>query len=252
MNRLLQPFRSRGLSLILLSSLILIVGWSLRERVSLAPAMAQDAPLQTITVTGEGTQSIPTTLTEVQLGVEVEGKTAAQAQEDAARRSTAVVELLRSRDVEKLKNTGIRLEPQYNYNEGKRTLRGYQALNLVSFRMATDEVGNLLDEAVQAGATRIDSVRFTATDSAIAQAQKEALQAATLDAQAQADAVLSTLNLQSKSVVSIQINNATPPVMPRAEVFRTQGDMAASSAPSSPVIGGEQEVQARVTLQIQY
>lgn len=99
MNRLLQQFRSRGLSLILLSSLILIVGWSLRERVSLAPAMAQDAPLQTITVTGEGTQSIPTTLTEVQLGVEVEGKTAAQVQEDAARRSTAVVELLRSRDV---------------------------------------------------------------------------------------------------------------------------------------------------------
>jgi len=252
MNRLLQQFRLRGLSLILLSSLILMVGWSLRERVSLAPAMAQDLPLQTITVTGEGTQSIPTTLTEVQLGVEVEGKTAAQVQEDAARRSTAVVELLRSRDVEKLKTTGIRLEPQYNYNEGQRTLRGYQALNLVSFRMPTDEVGNLLDEAVQAGATRIDSVSFTATDSAISQAQKEALQAATLDAKAQADAVLSTLNLQSESVISIQINNATPPVMPLNEAFRTQQDVAASSAASSPVIGGEQDIRARVTLQMRY
>jgi hypothetical protein len=252
MNRLLQPFRSRGLSLILLSSLILMVGWSLGERVFIAPARAQETPLQTITVTGEGTQSIPTTLTEVQLGVEVEGKTAAQVQEEAARRSTAVVELLRSRDVENLKTTGIRLQPQYNYNEGKRSLRGYQALNLVSFRIPTDEVGNLLDEAVQAGATRIDSVGFTATDSAIAQAQKEALQAATLDAQAQADAVLSTLNLQSESVISIQINNATPPVRPVAEAFRAQGDMATSSAPSSPVIGGEQDIQARVTLQIQY
>ncbi|MDR9405504.1 MAG: SIMPL domain-containing protein, partial [Halothece sp. Uz-M2-17] len=220
MNRLFQSFGLRGLSLILFSSLILIVGWSLQNRSSLPPAIAQDIPPQTLTVTGEGTQSIPTTLTEVQLGVEVEGATATEVQAEAAQRSTAVVEFLRSRDVEKLETTGIRLQPQYRYNDGERSLTGYQALNLVSFRIATEEIGNLLDETVKAGATRIDAVNFTATESAIAQAQKDALQAATLDAKAQADAVLGALNLHSQSVINIQINNASPPVMPQAETFR--------------------------------
>ncbi|AFZ42634.1 protein of unknown function DUF541 [Halothece sp. PCC 7418] len=252
MNRLLPSLGWRGLSLILLGSLIVIVGWRLQEPSSITPAMAQDVPPQTLTVTGEGTESIPTTLTEVRLGVEVEGKTATEAQEDAARRSTAVVELLRSRNVENLETTGIRLQPQYRYNDGKRNLTGYEALNLVSFRIPTDDIGNLLDEAVQAGATRIDAVSFTATDSAIAQAQKEALKAATLDAKAQADAVLGALNLRSQSVIKIQINNATPPVMPRTEALQTRGDVAASRAPSSPVMGGEQEIRARVTLQIRY
>ncbi len=252
MNRLLQVFSVRGLSLIVLSSLILMVGWSLRERMPMSPAIAQDAPTQTLTVTGQGTQSIPTTLTDVRLGVEVEGKSATEAQEEAARRSTAVVELLKSRNVEDLETTGIRLQPQYRYNDGKRTLMGYQALNLVSFRLPTEQMGNLLDEAVQAGATRIDAVSFTATDSAIAQAQKQALQGATREAKAQADAVLETLNLKAQSVIGIQINNATPPVTVRTEALQTRGDMTTSSAPSSPVMGGEQEVQAQVTLQIRY
>jgi hypothetical protein len=252
MNRLLPVFSSKGLSLVVLSSLILILGWSFREQISMSPATAQDAPPQTLTVTGQGTQSIPTTLTDVRLGVEVEGNSATEAQEEAARRSTSVVELLRSRNVEDLETTGIRLQPQYRYNDGKRSLIGYQALNLVSFRLSTEQTGNLLDEAVQAGATRIDSVSFTATDSAIAQAQKQALQAATEEAQAQADAVLAVLNLQAKSVIGIRINNATPPVTVRAEAVQARGDLAASSASSSPVMGGEQEVQAQVTLQIEY
>jgi len=251
MNRFFQTFGLKKLSLILLGSLILMVGGSLLNHNLASPAVAEESSARTLTVTGEGTQSIETTLTDVQLGVEVEGETASQVQEEAAQRSSAVVELLRSRNVENLKTTGIRLQPQYDYNDGKRRLRGYQALNLVSFRIPTETIGNLLDEAVKAGATRIDSVEFTATDRAIAQAQNQALQAATMDAKAQADAVLGALNLRSESVINIQINSANPPVKPQAESFRTQAD-AASNAPSSPVVGGKQTIKARVTLEIRY
>ena len=246
MNRFFQQFWLKGVSLLILC------GWTLVNQGSTPNAIAQELSPQTLTVTGTGKQSIKTTLTEVRLGVEVEQATAQLAQEEAARRSTAVVELLRSRNVENLETTGIRLQPQYNYNNGQRRLRGYRATNLVSFRLETEDIGNLLDEAVKVGATRIDSVAFTATDSAIAAAQKDALENATLDAKAQADAVLGSLNLRSESVMSIQINNASPPVTPRVEALRTRGDMAASSAPSSPVVGGEQEIQAQVTLQIRY
>jgi|GEM_PF-2925210 len=40
------------------------------------PAIAQERLLRTLTVTGQGIERIPTTLTRVQLGVEVQGKTA--------------------------------------------------------------------------------------------------------------------------------------------------------------------------------
>lgn len=252
MSRFLEALGWRGLSFILLASLTVILGWRLQESTAINSAVAQEMPPQTLTVTGEGTESIPTTLTEVRLGVEVEGKTATEVQAEAAERSTAVVELLQSRNVENLETTGIRLQPQYRYNDGQRRLTGYQALNLVSFRLPTETIGNLLDEAVQAGATRIDGVSFTATDSAIAQAQTAALKAATLDAKAQADAVLGALNLRSQSVINIQINHATPPVRPYNQTLQARGETAATSTPSSPVMGGKQEVQARVTLQIRY
>jgi hypothetical protein len=250
MNRLFQQFGVKEISFIFLSSLIVILGWAILNNSPTSPVMAEESSTRTLTVTGEGSQSIETTLTEVVLGVEVEGETASQVQQEVAQRSSAVVELLRSRNVENLETTGIRLQPQYDYNNGERRLRSYQAVNLVNFRIPTDNVGNLLDEAVKAGATRIDSVAFTATDSAIAQAKNQALQAATLDAKAQADAVLGSLNLRSKSVINIQVDQTNPTVTPRAESFTAKAD--AGSASSSPVIGGEQEIKGRVTLEIRY
>jgi hypothetical protein len=215
------------------------------------PVLAQEKLLQTLTVTGRGVESIATTKTEVRLGVEVQGKTAAEVQQEVARRSTAVVELLRSRNVEKLETTGIQLNPIYRTDNNEQRITGYAGTNTVSFRNSTERAGTILDEAVRAGATRIDGIRFTASDEAIATAQKQALREATQDAQQQADAVLSTLNLTRKDIVSIQINGVAPP--PPMPVFSRAGAGAvATEAFDTAIVGGEQEVQASVTLQISY
>ncbi|WP_228060659.1 MULTISPECIES: SIMPL domain-containing protein [unclassified Coleofasciculus] len=213
------------------------------------PVLAQERRLRTLTVTGQGVERIPTTTAQVQLGVEVQGKTAAGVQQEVARRSAAVVELLRSQNVEQLQTRGIQLNPVYNYEDNVQRLVGYSGSNIVSFRVPTEQAGTLLDDAVEAGASRIDGISFTAPDNAIAAAQKEALQEATQDAQQQADAVLSVLNLTRQDVVSIQVNGATPP--PPTPLLL---DRSASNAEfaKTPVIGGEQEVQASVTLEISY
>src|SRR6476646_9674012 len=57
---------------------------------------------RTLSVSGRGVESVSATLSEVNLGVEIQGKTAQEVQQEAARRSSAVVALLRSRNVEKL------------------------------------------------------------------------------------------------------------------------------------------------------
>ncbi len=214
------------------------------------PVLAQEKSLKTLTVTGRGVETIPTTLTNVRLGVEVQGKTAQEVQQSAARKSSAVVALLRSRNVQKLETTGITLNPIYRYNNDVQRLTGYSATNIVSFRLDTKRVGTLLDEAVLAGATRIDGISFVGSDNAIAAAQQQALREATQDAQQQANAVLSVLNLTPREVVSIQANAATPP-QPPVLPYATQA-ASADRAVSTPVVGGEQQVEASVTLQISY
>lgn len=212
----------------------------------------QNMLMRTLTVSGRGTQSIPTTLSEVRLGVEVQGKTAVAAQQEAAKRSNAVVALLKSRSqVEKLETAGISLNPIYSYNNNTQKLTGYTATNTVSFRIPTESIGNLLDEAVQAGATRIDGISFTATDSAILAAEQAALKKATQNAQQQANSVLGALSFTAKEIVSIQINNAAPP-QPQPLVQYETANRVADAKVSTPVIGGEQKVEAAVTLQISY
>lgn len=212
----------------------------------------QNMLLRTLTVSGRGVESIPTTLTEIRLGVEVQRKTITEAQQEAARRSEAVVSLLKSRpQVEKLQTTGITLNPVYSYNNNTQKLTGYIATNTVSFRVATEKIGMLLDDTVKVGATRIDGINFIATDSAISAAQQQALKKATQDAQQQANSVLSSLNLTAKEIVNIQINNTNvaPPPQP---LFQDRAANLAEAKVATPVIGGEQKVEASVTLQISY
>ncbi len=213
-------------------------------------AMAQETMLRTLTVTGQGQESVQTTKAQVSLGVDIQGTDAAAVQRQVAQRSAAVVELLRSRNVEKLETTGVQLSPRYDYENGRADIIGYTGSNTVSFQMPTEAVGALLDEAVNAGANQIRGVSFIATDAALEAARQQALREAVNDAQAQANAVLGALNLGPQEIVSIQINGAAPPMpvpMPRqAQVAYAEADVA------TPIIGGEQTVQARVTLQIRY
>ncbi|HIK26704.1 MAG TPA: SIMPL domain-containing protein [Oscillatoriaceae cyanobacterium M7585_C2015_266] len=211
-------------------------------------AMIREVPMRILTVTGRGVEEIPATIAQVRLGVEVQGKTAAEVQQEAARRVDAVVKLLRSRGVEKLQTSGISLNPVYSYENNMQRLSGYIATNTVSFRQEAEKTGSLLDEAVKAGATRIDGISFVAAETAIAQAQQQALREATEEAQKQAAAVLSALNLTKQEIIGIQISGAyAPPIL-----FSVVNERAADKAPSTPVIGGQQQVEATVTLQIRY
>jgi uncharacterized protein YggE len=206
---------------------------------------------RTLSVSGKGQITIPTTLTQVRLGVEIQGKTAQQVQQQVAQRSQAVVELLKSR---KWKNS----KPQASAStltiptKGKQSINGYSGTNIVSFRVDTEKSGTLLDDAIKAGASRIDGISFVASDEAIAQAQQQAIQKASEDAKKQADAALKALNLNQREVMGIQINGANPPQPLNYAVSMPASTQSAQKVADTPVVGGEQKVQQTVTLQIRY
>ncbi len=235
----------KGLGIVLVISILFSL-------ISFYPAVAQPESLRTLTVAGNGIEKIATTLAEVNLGVEIRGKTATQVQQEIATRTSAVVDLLDSKDVQQLQTTGVRLNPNYeaiDEDNGQQVLTGYTGTNTVSFQIPTEQVGGLLDEAIGVGATRIDGISFTASPEAISEAQEEALRKAAMDAQAKGEVVLNTLNFASKGIINIKIDEAN---ISQPRPLATGQFAVAESRASTPIIGGEQTVRGSVTLQMSY
>jgi uncharacterized protein len=213
-------------------------------------ALAQEArPARTLVVTGQGDRLVQTTKARVQLGIEVEAKTAQEVQVAIASKTNALVNKLQELNVEKLQTTNITLNPKYVYENNRQSQVGFTGQTSVSFVISLDKAGTTLDAAVASGANRVDQISFIAPEEALRTARNASLQDAVKDAQAQADAVLSVLNLKVQSIRTIQVNN-TSPVQP---VLNNQATFArADAAPATPVIGGEQRVQTSVVMEFNY
>jgi uncharacterized protein len=215
---------------------------------SCSPGWTAEQQQRMLSVTGRGTTEIPATLTEISLGIEVTGLNATTVQQDVANRATQVLQLLRQRQVSKLKTSYVTLTPNYSGEANSRRIVSYTATNSLTFRAPVTQAGAIIDQAIKNGASKVDRISSVPEDAAIDQAQILAIQLATKDAQRQATSALSSLGLQQKAVVGIQINNASRPVP------ASYGNLNRSSFNNkvTEIVGGEQEVEASVTLQISY
>ncbi|MDZ7953077.1 SIMPL domain-containing protein [Nostoc sp. DedQUE09] len=206
---------------------------------------------QILEVTGQGEVSVVTTLTEVQLGIRVQAKTATEVQEQVAQRSTAVVDALQKLGAQELQTTSIQLNPVYSFENGTQTLTGFEGLNTLQFELPTNQAGAAIDKAIQAGANVIQNISFTASDEVLQQARLQVLSEAVKDAQAQAQAVFSTLQLTPGQIIDIDINSDDNP-RPSPLVSNLTADRVSASASTTPIIGGPQTIEASVSLDIGY
>ncbi|PHM10697.1 SIMPL domain-containing protein [Nostoc sp. 'Peltigera malacea cyanobiont' DB3992] len=213
------------------------------------PLIGGTAPstTQILEVTGQGEVSVATTLTEVQLGIKVQGKTATEVQEQVAQRSTAVADVLRKLGAQELQTTSIQLNPVYSYENGTQTLTGFEGLNTLQFELPTNQSGAAIDKAIQAGANVIQNISFTASDEALQQARLQVLSEAVKDAKAQAQAVFSTLQLTPGQIIDIDINSDDNP---RPSPFVS--NLITDRVSTTPIIGGSQTIKASVSLDIGY
>ena len=200
-------------------------------------------------VTGRGVVSVDTDTAQIQLGIEVEGATATEVQQEVAQSSSAVVEQLNQLEVEELQTISIDLQPRREFDDsGNSTVVGFTGRNVLQFEVSTEEAGETIDTAIQAGANLIENINFVASESELNQARLEAIQLAARDAQNQADPLFDTLDLTPLEIVDIDIVGLNSP-SPRP--FMSQLEAASFDA-STPIIGGSQEVVANVALDISY
>jgi len=209
-----------------------------------SPAVAEGP----VTITsGEGSVKRAPDRASVQVSVESRAKSPREAQKLNADAMAAVLQKLKGSGLsgEAIQTRGYDLQPEFDYANGRQTLRGYVARNGVELRV--DELarlGELIEQAVSSGATSVGGVRFDLKDRA--SAEREALRLAVEDARRRADAAASGAGMRIDRIMRIEEHriSVSPPPRPmmamRAEVAQT--------AAEPPIEAGELEVRSAVTL----
>lgn len=175
---------------------------------------------RTVSVSGSGTVSAPPDEVVLRLGVETMADTARQAVSENSQQMAAVIDALREAGIpdENIQTQRVRLNAQYDTmreteRPPRRELVGYAASNIVEARTADlDGVGRLLDEAVEAGANRIEGLRFQLSDPG--ELLERAREAAWHDAEQKADQLASLAGLELREVLTIDETTRAPRPVP--------------------------------------
>ncbi|WP_017327242.1 SIMPL domain-containing protein [Synechococcus sp. PCC 7336] len=210
------------------------------------PLSAREELDRTLTVTGRGTVAVETAIATIRLGVAVEGESASEVQAEVAERTDSVVSKLQELAIDNLQTTGISLYPQTFTREDTR-ITSVRGENTVQFEVPVEVAGKTLDDAVGAGASRIHSISFRPTDENAEAGRDEALRLAVDDAISQAEVVLDALDFELTSIRTIQVNSASNNPIPVVQF----GELSRAAA-TTPVVGGDRDISATVTVTVEY
>jgi uncharacterized protein YggE len=227
--------------LVSLACLLLVVAAPVR------PAAAQDGGDPPMVVTrGEGVVRATPDVAYFTVIAEQRASNPREAQQRAAESMRPVLERLEGNGVpaDAIRTLSYDVQPEYEFTDGRRILRGYIARNAAEVRLdAIDRLGEMLAIAVTAGATSVSGIRFDLADRTTI--EREALRLAVADARARADAAAAGAGMTVARVLRVEEAGAVAPQMfaPAAMAFR-EGVVA--DVP--PIAAGPLDVRAQVTL----
>jgi uncharacterized protein len=209
------------------------------------PAVSTDGPV--IITTGEGVVKQAPDRVWVSIAAESRARSPRDAQRANADAMAAVLGKLKGAGLpaDAIRTSGYDLQAEFDYVNGKQTLRGYVARNTIEVRVdEIGRVGEVLDLAVGSGATAVSGIRFDLKDRA--SADREALRRAVADARTRAEAAASGVNLRVDRVLRIEEQRGfVEPPRPMMMMRQSAGAMESAQPPISP---GELEVRAIVTM----
>jgi hypothetical protein len=207
-----------------------------------APALAQVAPVATISVSGEASVSVPPDLAQIDAGVSTEARTAREASEANNTTMGKVLLALKGAGIEEkdYQTSRLSLQPQYAPNRsGPNAVAGYRAANRVTVKLRdVSKVASTIDILVGAGANELGGISFMV--SAASKLLDDAREQAIADARRKAEIYARAAGVTLGSPVSISEEGAAGPAP-----FRK---MAAGMAAAAPVAQGEETLQVTVSV----
>lgn len=217
-------------------------------------------PLQTAPGTEAATTSEGTTLSttgtgsvdaDADLAVVSVAVTATAESADAARGQVAAdVQRMRTalRDAgipdDAVTTASFAVYPDYDYEGGERTERGFHAVHSFRIETAPDRAGEVVDLAVGNGANEVQGVSFTLADDTRAALRTQAIERAVTAARADADAMAGAAGLSVTSVETMSTSGGFVPV----ERF----DVAESAGGADSTVFEPGPVSVSVTVQVTY
>lgn len=212
-----------------------------------SPAVQPTDSSETITVSANGEAKAQPDTAVVRLAVEAADSDAATARTAVAENISDVRDALAEMGIEEeqVRTSDYRIyedrhDPRSTSEDAETTYRARHVLTIDLEE--TDQVGTVIDTAVDAGATSVHDVRFGLSDDTRQELQNEALENAMSDAQVQASTLAESADLEIDGVASVEtVDRRTP---------RTTYVMEASAADgaSTDISTGPVSVSAQVTV----
>ncbi|MFH0954751.1 MAG: SIMPL domain-containing protein [Candidatus Micrarchaeota archaeon] len=125
--------------------------------------------------------------------------------------------------------------------------RGFQTVNSIKVTVNDlSKTGQVIDQAVQAGANRVTSIAFTVDDAKQAELKRTGLIKASQEAKVKAQAIASGLGIELDGVQSVSENSSYyVPYNRSFDLAQSAGSMAAPETPISP---GDVKVSANINV----
>jgi uncharacterized protein len=211
----------------------------------ISPALAQAQLPPSISVTGEGTVSVPPDVAQIDAGVASDAKTAKEAAEANNAAMGKVLTALKGTGIDEkdFQTSRLSLQPQYAPNRsGPQAITSYRASNRVTIKVHDlAKVASVIDTLVSAGANDIGNVGFT-----VAQPSKlldEARERALADARRKAEIYAKVAGVTLGAPLDITEGGAPAPV------FRSKMVAAAPMAVAgTPIAQGEETLSVSVSV----
>src|SRR5918993_1246103 len=203
----------------------------------------------TVSVSGHGSVNVPPDTASVNIGVDVIKPTLGEAQDTATAQATAVIEALKEAGIAaediQTEYFSVNILRDYSENADPTQITGFEIVNQLRVTVRdTEQLGELLDAAVNAGANSIYGVTFYVDDQTAA--ASEARVEAVKDARTKAEELASAAGMTLGPVVALS-EGTTPIISPVYGMGRGGGaGMAAESA--APVEPGSTTVAVDVMM----
>lgn len=203
-----------------------------------------------ITVTGEGTVSVPPDVAKITIGVQTGNLPTAQAALNGLNDSFSnVLDAVGKVGIKKedVKTSNFSLNPSYDYVDGRQVPRGFVASEYVVVTIKDlSKVGDVIAAATNTGANQIGGVQFTVEDDAAVRAQAE--EKAITQAKENGARIAKALGANLGDVKTYNASSSDSTPVPLRESLAVGGGDA--SAPQVPAGTNDISVTVTVTFQL--
>lgn len=228
-----------------------ILGTLMMALTSIAAAQGAPPPPPSppvIVMTGDATIQRAPDRAWITIAAESRARTPEEAQRANAAAMSAVTVKIRAAGVaqEAIQTVGYTLQPEFDYNDGRQTLRDYLARNQIQIRVdALDRLGEIIGAAVGSGATNVSGVRFDLKDRDAA--EREAVSRAVADAVARAQAAAAGAHVTVDRILRVEEQRDLPVPQPRPIAMMAR---QAETAAAVPIEAGQIDIRARVVVTV--